>query len=124
MTDLEGQRLISFSANSPHGRAIAEMCERSKATLSVSTLVRFAETACAFVARGLGVSVVDEQTARDSGFSGIVQVPLRQAIHLPIVLHRSRTSPRSKVSSTFERLCSELGARTLMQRYSSPRRGR
>lgn len=121
--DLEGQRLISFSPNSPHGRAIADMSERAKATLSVSTQVRFAETACAFVARGLGISIVDEQTALDSGFPGIVHVPLRDAATLPIVLHRSRTTPRSKVSTTFERLCRELGATTLTKR-SSVRRSR
>ena len=114
--DLKGQRLISFSAGSPHGRAIGEMCERAKVSLPVSTRVRFAETACAFVARGLGISIVDEQTAQDSGFPGIVRVPLRDAASLPIVLHRSRTAPRSQVSATFERLCRELGAATLARR--------
>jgi DNA-binding transcriptional LysR family regulator len=122
--DLEGHRLISFPPNSPHGRAIAEMSERAKATLSVSTQVRFAETACAFVARGLGISIVDEQTAQDSGFPDIVHVPLRDAVTLPIVLHRSRTTPRSKVSTTFERLCRELGAPTLSKRSLNIRRGR
>jgi DNA-binding transcriptional LysR family regulator len=121
--DLEGQRVISFSTNSPHGRAIAEMSARAKTTLSVTTQVRFAETACAFVARGLGISIVDEQTAIDSGFSGIVHVPLRDAISLPIVLHRSRTTPRSKASATFERLCRELGG-TLSKRTSVNRRTR
>jgi DNA-binding transcriptional LysR family regulator len=113
--DLEGQRLISFAPDSPHGRAIAEMSERAKVELPVATRVRFAETACAFVARGLGVSIVDQQTAQDSGFAGIVRIPLRDATTMPIVLHRSRTAPRSKVSATFERLCRELGAATLVK---------
>ena len=124
MRDLEGERLISFAPNSPHGSAIAGMSERANVVLPVSTLVRFAETACAFVDSGLGVSIVDEQTASGSGFSGIVSVPLRDAITMPIVMHRSRTAPRSKVSSTFERLCRELGAATLAKRGLTLKRRR
>ncbi|MGB6356579.1 MAG: LysR family transcriptional regulator [Steroidobacteraceae bacterium] len=111
--DLVGERVISFAPDTPHGRAIAEMSLRANVKLRVSTRVRFAETACAFVARGLGVSIVDEQTARDSGFVGIVRVPLRNASEMPIYLHRSRSAPRSKVSATFERLCRREGAAIL-----------
>lgn len=88
----------------------------------MSTRVRFAETACAFVARGLGVSIVDEQTAKDSGFPEVVTVQLRETTTLPIVLHRSRTTPRSKASATFERLCRELGAVTLAKKPAPPKR--
>ena len=108
--DLVGERLISFAPDSPHARAIASMSQRAGVALRVSTRVRFAETACAFVERGLGVSIVDDQTAQDSGFTGIVRVPLRDAVAMPIVMHRSRTTPRSKVSATFERLCRDFGA--------------
>ena len=103
--DLVGERLISFAADTPHGRAIAEMSQRAGVELSVSTRVRFAETACAFVARGLGVTIVDDQTGRDSGFPGIVRLTLRDAVSMPIYLHRNRTAPRSKISATFEKLC-------------------
>jgi DNA-binding transcriptional LysR family regulator len=122
--DLQGERLISFPPDSPHGRAIAEMSNRAQVALRVSTRVRFAETACAFVARGLGVSIVDEQTAQDSGFAGIVRVPLRDAVSMPIVLHRSRTTPRSKVSTTFERLCRDVGAAMLAKSGWQTRRKR
>jgi DNA-binding transcriptional LysR family regulator len=111
--DLTGERLVSFSPDTPHGRAIAEMCERAGLTLNVSTRVRFAETACAFVARGLGVCIVDEQTARDCGFSGLEWVPLKDATVLPVYLHRNRRAPRSKVSATFEKLCRQRGAAIL-----------
>jgi DNA-binding transcriptional LysR family regulator len=103
--ELAAERIISFAPNTPHGRAIAEMTDKAGVTLDVSTRVRFAETACAFVARGLGVTIVDEQTARDSGFSGLVRMALRSAASMPIYMHRSGTVPRSKVSATFEKLC-------------------
>jgi DNA-binding transcriptional LysR family regulator len=103
--ELAAERMISFAPNTPHGRAIAEMTNKAGVTLDVSTRVRFAETACAFVARGLGVTIVDEQTARDSGFSGLIRVTLRDAASMPIYVHRNGTVPRSKVSATFEKLC-------------------
>jgi DNA-binding transcriptional LysR family regulator len=103
--DLVGERLISFAADTPHGRAIAEMSQRAGVKLSVSTQVRFAETACAFVARGLGVTIVDDQTGRDSGFPGAVRLAMRDAVSMPVYLHRNRTAPRSKISATFEKLC-------------------
>ena len=53
----------------------------------------------------LGVTIVDQQTARDCGFAGIQSVPLRGAVSMPLYLHRNRGAPRSKVSDTFERLC-------------------
>jgi DNA-binding transcriptional LysR family regulator len=111
--DLAGERLISFDADTPHGRAIAEMCQRSGDELITSTRVRFAETACAFVARGLGVTIVDEQTARDSGFTNITRLALKDASSMPVFLHRNRRAARSKVSATFEKLCRQRGASIL-----------
>jgi len=115
--DLVGERLVSFAADTPHGRAITEMCQRADAKLTISTRVRFAETACAFVARGLGVTVVDEQTARDSGFPSITRLPLKDASFMPVYLHRNRRAPRSKVSATFEKLCRQRGAAILSGKH-------
>jgi DNA-binding transcriptional LysR family regulator len=103
--DLSGLRLVSFSPDTPHGRAIGEMCERANVRLPGTTRVRFAETACAFVAHGLGATIVDEQTARDAGFGGISWVPLRDSALMPVYLHRHRDAPRSRVSVVFETLC-------------------
>jgi DNA-binding transcriptional LysR family regulator len=115
--DLVGERLVSFAADTPHGRAISEMCQRADAKLTISTRVRFAETACAFVARGLGVTVVDEQTARDSGFPNTARLPLKDASFMPVYLHRNRRAPRSKVSATFEKLCRQRGAAILSGKH-------
>ncbi len=111
--ELLGERLVSFAADTPHGRAIAEMCQKAGKNLVTSTRVRFAETACAFVARGLGVTIVDEQTARDSGFPNISRIPIKEASVMPVYLHRNRRAPRSKVSATFEKLCRQRGAAVL-----------
>jgi DNA-binding transcriptional LysR family regulator len=111
--DLAQVRLVSFAPETPHGRAIAGMCQRANVQLAIATRVRFAETACAFVAHGLGATVVDEQTARDAGFEGITWVPLRDAALLPVYLHRNREAPRSKVSAAFETLCRQRAATSL-----------
>jgi DNA-binding transcriptional LysR family regulator len=103
--DLADERLVSFDPTTPHGRAISKMATDANVALNISTRVRFAETACAFVARGLGVTIVDAETANDSGFAGIISRPLRDAVSMPIYLHRSRTAPRSTANATFERLC-------------------
>jgi DNA-binding transcriptional LysR family regulator len=113
VADLVGEPLVSFAPDTPHGRAIGEMTRHAGVDLVVSTQVRFAETACAFVARGLGITIVDAQTARDCGFSGIVPMPLRGATGMPVYLHRNTAAPRSKVSASFERLCRRRGAAIL-----------
>jgi DNA-binding transcriptional LysR family regulator len=114
--DLAGLRLVSFAPDTPHGRAIGEMCERANIQLPGTTRVRFAETACAFVAHGLGATIVDEQTARDAGFGGISWVPLRDSALMPVYLHRHRDAPRSIVSSAFEDLCLRRAASLLQGR--------
>ena len=114
--DLSKLPLISFAPETPHGQAIAEMCRRAEVQLTVTTRVRFAETACAFVAHGLGATIVDEQTARDSGFAGITWIPLRDATVLPVYLHRNREAPRSKVSAAFEALCRQRSTALLTSR--------
>ncbi len=116
LRELVDERLVSFAPDTPHGRAIAAMSERAAINLRVSTRVRFAETACAFVARGLGVTIVDEQTARDCGFAGIAHAALRDTQSMPIYLHRNRSTPRSKVSATFEKLCGKHGGGMLAGR--------
>jgi DNA-binding transcriptional LysR family regulator len=111
--DLAQLRLVSFAPETPHGQAIGEMCQRAHVKLTITTRVRFAETACAFVAQGLGATIVDEQTARDAGFDGISWVPLRDTAQLPVYLHRNREAPRSKVSATFDKLCRQRSAALL-----------
>jgi DNA-binding transcriptional LysR family regulator len=111
--DLAQLRLVSFAPETPHGRAIGEMCKRANVKLTTTTRVRFAETACAFVAQGLGATIVDEQTARDAGFDGIRWVPLRDRALMPVYLHRNREAPRSRVSATFDKLCRHRGATLL-----------
>ena len=93
------------------------MCQRAGVQLAITTRVRFAETACAFVAHGLGATIVDEQTARDAGFDGITWVSLRDAAVLPVYLHRNQEAPRSKVSAAFEALCRQGAAASLVGKH-------
>ncbi|WP_254519937.1 LysR substrate-binding domain-containing protein, partial [Salmonella enterica] len=60
---IAGEQLQSFRPDTPHGRIIADMFARAGQELEVATYIRFAETAVAFVANGMGVALVDSFTA-------------------------------------------------------------
>jgi DNA-binding transcriptional LysR family regulator len=117
--DFREEHLICFAPDTPHGSAIAAMFARAGAEVPVTTRVRFAETACAFVAQGLGVTIVDSQTAHDSGFEGITWLPLKDPSSLPVFLHRNREVAKSKVGSAFEMLCKQRSPSLLNVRSSS-----
>ncbi len=102
--DLIDQALISFGADTPHGRVVADLFMRADVELKVATCVRFAETACAFVREGLGVALVDEFTARGIDAAYLKAVPLAASGSLPLFLNRAQYAARSAVSDAFEGL--------------------
>lgn len=102
--DLIGQPLISFGADTPHGLVVADLFKRAGVELKVSTCVRFAETACAFVRQQLGVALVDEFTARGIDAAYLKAIPLDLQGTLPMFLNRAHYAVRSAVSDEFEKL--------------------
>jgi len=61
--DVLGDRLISFSRDTPQGRIIDDWCSSSKAKAISSVEVRSGQMACALAASGAGVAIVDDLTA-------------------------------------------------------------
>jgi DNA-binding transcriptional LysR family regulator len=61
--DVLNERLISFSRDTPQGQIIADWCERNQVQAESSIEVRSGQMACALVACGTGVAVVDNLTA-------------------------------------------------------------
>lgn len=104
LADLANERLISFGKDSPHGGVITAMCDTAGVQLNVTTLIRFAETACGFVAKGMGLTIVDAITAADAGYAGLVVKSLTDKGTLPVLCHRNALAARSKVSTSFETL--------------------
>jgi DNA-binding transcriptional LysR family regulator len=102
--DLAGESLISFGNDTPHGQIVAELFARAGAELKVSTFVRFAETACAFVRAGMGIALVDEFTARGTDPDFVRAIPVEPRASLPLILNRAHYAVHSRVSDEFEKL--------------------
>ena len=102
--DLVDEPLISFGADTPHGRVVADLFARAGVTPKVSTYVRFAETACTFVREGLGLALIDEFTARGLDAAHVRAVPIDLQGTLPMVLNRAHYATRSAISDAFEAL--------------------
>ncbi|WCT72863.1 LysR family transcriptional regulator [Sphingomonas naphthae] len=97
---LAGESLISFRADTPHGRAIAALFGGEGPP--IRTYVRFAETAVAFVAQGLGIALVDSFTAAQPHDSAVRILPLVERGELPVYLNRDSQRPMSAAGSAFE----------------------
>jgi len=116
---LLGESLISFGADTPHGRVVSELFERAGIELKVSTGVRFAETACSFVRHRLGVALVDEFTARGIDTAHLRAIAIDVPATLPLFLNRAQFATRSAVSDAFE----DLLLKSVRREFPLPARG-
>ena len=105
VAELAGESLISFRADTPHGRAIAALF--GGAPPPVKTYVRFAETAVAFVAQGLGIALVDSFTAAQPHNPSVRILPLVERGDLPVYHNRNSQRATSAAGRAFERIARE-----------------
>jgi DNA-binding transcriptional LysR family regulator len=91
---------VTFREDTPHGRAIAAALGGHPA--NVRAYVRFGETALAFVARRLGVAIVDTFTAEQARDPAIRIIPIEGAGALPVYLNRNLSTPRSAIGESFQ----------------------
>ncbi|HEX7871617.1 MAG TPA: LysR substrate-binding domain-containing protein [Sphingobium sp.] len=104
IADIAGEQLQSFRPDTPHGRIIAEMFARAGEELDIATYVRFAETAVAFVANGMGVALVDSFTAMQAHAESVRFVEFEDPGALPVYVNRNLESPRAIIGETFEEI--------------------
>jgi DNA-binding transcriptional LysR family regulator len=97
---------VTFREDTPHGRAIASALGGHPA--NVRAYVRFGETALAFVARRLGVAIVDAFTAEQARDPAIRIVPIVGAGALPVFLNRNISTPRSAIGESFETIAKAM----------------
>jgi len=69
--DVLSERLVAFSRDTPQGRIIADWCAGSGIEAASSVEVRSGQMACALVACGAGVAIVDDLTARACRTDGL-----------------------------------------------------
>jgi len=116
VADIAGEQILSFPPDTPHGTAIAAMFAGAGCPLKVATHVRFAETAVAFVAHGMGVALVDSFTAMQPHAETVRFLEFEAPGTLPVYLNRNLEVPRALIGETFEEI-----ARTLVQALPRPR---
>lgn len=104
IADIASEQLQSFRPDTPHGRIIAEMFAKAGLELEIATYIRFAETAVAFVANGMGVALVDSFTAMQAHAETVCFLEFEEAGALPVYINRNIESPRAIIGETFEEI--------------------
>jgi DNA-binding transcriptional LysR family regulator len=104
IADILAERIISFRRDTPHGQVIARMFEQAGLELEVATFVRFAETAVAFVANGMGVALVDSFTALHAHAETVRFVEFDGPGSIPVYINRNLEAPRAIIGETFEEI--------------------
>jgi len=108
VADLGGEPIQSFREDTPHGRIIARMYEEAGEQLEVSTYIRFAETAVAFVAHGMGIALVDSFTAMQPHADTVRFLEFESPGLLPVYVSRNLDVARTLVGETFEEIARNM----------------
>jgi DNA-binding transcriptional LysR family regulator len=91
--ELVDQPLLLFRPDMPFGRLLADEFERQGLTLRSMLNFTNANEAVALVKQGMGLTIIDEFVAQDSG---LIVVPLDEPIHFEISFVYSRFEPLSE----------------------------
>ena len=98
--------LVAFASNTVQGRIVDGWYARERLPRNVAVEVRSAHTACALVACGAGVALVDDLTARACVSPRLAVRPLDGGPSFPVFTVHSRHRPASLL---VQRFCAALG---------------
>lgn len=100
--DLEGERFISFSADTQMRQIIDHEFDNQGVRRKLLTDVYLSEPACILVSKGLGVAIVDPFTAAEfAGRGSLVVKPFRPQIPYVFRMLRPRNRPASLLAEAF-----------------------
>lgn len=99
--DVLRHRLISYSRETPQDRFIDDWCVKRKLDRKVAVEVRSGQMACALVAAGAGVAIVDDLSARAYGSEHLVARPVSNGPVLTIYTVVNRNRPSSEIARKF-----------------------
>ncbi|MBL6929497.1 MAG: LysR family transcriptional regulator [Rhodospirillales bacterium] len=100
-TDLEGADFITLGQSSLLHMHIAAALQSANVQCNSLIETRYASTACAFVARGLGVAIVDPFVVAEVGKDEVVTKPFRPRIPYEFSLIYPQRRPNSGIASEF-----------------------
>lgn len=105
MTDLRGQPLILLGRMRAPRREIDEAFWNAGLSPDVRIEAHSVMSACALVAEGLGVSLVNELMARDYAHLALTHKPLKPALTHRFAFAASAEMPLSQAARSFVELC-------------------
>lgn len=109
--DLKGERFASFRYDSAMRRRIDQTFDDARVTRKIAMEVPMAPAICAFVARGLGVSIVDPMYV--GAFApALVSRPFIPRIESEIFMAMPRARRLSRLAEAFAQTAREFGAQS------------
>jgi DNA-binding transcriptional LysR family regulator len=101
LEDLDGMCFINLSTRSPLGQLLATHTEASDIKLRTVAIVETYQMAKALVAKGAGVALVDEITARSSGYGNVIARYLHPPLQFDVSILHSASDPVSIITRRF-----------------------
>ncbi|MFA4913728.1 MAG: LysR substrate-binding domain-containing protein [Burkholderiaceae bacterium] len=112
--DLEGERLISLSRNSPLRMRIEMALDAAGVNCERPIETTLAHSACCMVSGGLGLTICDPFTASYTKYAGVVRRKLEPAIPFEFSMVLPAHQPRSKVVTDFMQVMRDLFSREFL----------
>lgn len=101
LRDILKERLIAFSADTPQGRLIDDWCHAHGDQPDARIEVRSGQMACALVAAGAGIAIVDNLTARAWRSDKLAFRPVSRGPTFQVYAMRHAHVPPSALAHTF-----------------------
>lgn len=99
--DLAREQIVSLGPDDEFRRKLVQAMEAAGVRYSSVIDASLALTVCALVERGLGVGVVDSESARVKSGANLVFRPFAPKIRVPIFMFRQRNRPASRIAEAF-----------------------
>lgn len=99
--DLAGERYVSLTRSTVGRLVVDRLFEQAGVDRELVVETQISAVVAAFVARGLGVGLIDPFTARDFAASGIVAVPFKPAVEMRLALMHPTHRALTRIASEF-----------------------
>ncbi|MCD0501876.1 LysR family transcriptional regulator [Bordetella petrii] len=101
VSDLEGERVIGYSADTPLAHAIGRLCDGARVAQRWVAEVKQTHVACAMAQQGLGIALIDEQAQIGAAWPELTVRELTPTIDLQVRVGYSRHEPLSSMAQAF-----------------------
>jgi DNA-binding transcriptional LysR family regulator len=103
LSELAGATLIGVEPSDPYGNLMAEAFRKHGLDYRLSIRVRFGQSACALVANGAGLAVIDEFTVAGEAIEDLRVLPIRETTNFQTYAASKADAPLSVHAEDFVR---------------------